>query len=399
LADRTSLTLEHPPDRSSCCHRVRTRASSDLDTLPRFVTVFVRASRLITLTVLAALAAACGGDAAAPTAESMATTFDRMWMTVDRQYSYFEHKGIDWNAVRSEFRPRAERATTTFELVTVVQEALATLRDVHVWILTPDGRTVPTWRPSHRVNWSATFPAGYRQRGTWIAESPVVAHGAPEGGIPHIAIASFGNGQFDVSVFDRVLERYRDAPALILDVRMNGGGNDALALQVAGRFTTARRTVGWIQFRSGPRHDAFTALTQRTVSPRGSWQYTRPVLLLTGRQTWSSAESFVSAMRELPHVIVVGDTTGGGSGNPSVFPLREGYGYSVSRWIEYTADRAPIEWRGIAPDVAVPFTEAALQRGEDETLAYAQGAALGTGALGTGALGAGALRAIPAMAR
>ncbi len=68
---------------------------------------------------------------------------------------------------------------------------------------------------------------------------------------------------------------------------------------------------------------------------------------------------------------VVGDTTGGGSGNPSVFPLREGYGISVSRWIEYTADRMPIEWRGIAPDSALVFSDAAVVAGADETLAAA----------------------------
>jgi hypothetical protein len=342
------------------------------------VTLAAHTTRLF---VLAALLAACGGGTAAPVAEPMATSFDRMWTTVDREYSYFPYKGIDWNAVRTTFRPRAERSASTTELVAVVQEALASLRDVHVWILTPDGRTLPTWRPTHRGNWSSLFPSAYRQQGSWNAESPVLAHGPGADGVPHIALASFASGQFDVAAFDRVLERYRDAPALILDVRMNGGGNDALALQVAGRFTTARRTTGWVQFRSGPRHDAFTALTERSVSPRGPWQYTRPVLLLTGRQTWSSAEGFVSAMRELPNVVVVGDTTGGGSGNPSVFSLREGYGFSVSRWIEYTADRSPIEWRGIAPDVAVPFTDAALAAGDDETLAFARGAAARTGTL------------------
>lgn len=325
--------------------------------------------------------AACGGDTAAPATEPLVASFDRMWVTVDREYSYFAYKGIDWDAVRAQYRPRAQQATSTAELVTVVQEALGTLRDVHVWILTPDGRTLPTWRPPHRSNWSATFPASYLRQGTWRAESPVLAHGIGEGGVPHIALGSFADGQFDVSAFDRVLERYREAPALILDVRMNGGGNDALALQVAGRFTTVRRTTGWVQFRRGPRHDAFTPLTERSVSPRGGWQYTRPVVLLTGRQTWSSAEGFVSAMRELPNVVVVGDTTGGGSGNPSVFPLREGHGYSVSRWIEYTADRQPIEWRGIAPDVAVPFSDAALQAGEDETLAFARLVAARTGEL------------------
>jgi len=44
---------------------------------------------------------------------------------------------------------------------------------------------------------------------------------------------------------------------------------------------------------------------------------------------------------------------------------------SVSRWIECTADRQVIEWRGIAPDSSVAFSDARVAAGDDETLRYA----------------------------
>lgn len=319
---------------------------------------------------LALVVAACGDDTSAPTTEPFATSFDRMWNTVDREYSYFEYKGIDWGSVRSEYRPRAERATNTPDFLQVVREALGTLRDVHVWVVTPEGKFIATYQPVARRNWSSAIRAAQLQLPGWVSESPTIYH-ADIGGVAYIAITSFANGQFDVATFDRVLERYRSARAVVLDVRMNGGGNDALAYQVAGRFTTSARIGGYVQFRSGLRHDSFTALTARSVSPRGTWQFTRPVLLLTGRGAFSSAEGFVSAMQALPNVTLVGDTTGGGSGNPSVYPLREGYGISVSRWIEYTSTKQPIEWRGIAPDSVVAFSDGEVSGGRDETLAYA----------------------------
>ena len=185
----------------------------------------------------------------------------------------------------------------------------------------------------------------------------MLAHGAGADGVPHIALASFASGQFDVAAFDRVLERYRDAPALILDVRMNGGGNDA-----AGAAGGGALHHGASHHRMGAVSAAARGTMPLPRSPSGACRRAGrgsirvPVLLLTGRQTWSSAEGFVSAMRELPNVVVVGDTTGGGSGNPSVFSLREGYGFSVVAVGSSTpADRSPIEWRGIAPDVAVPL--------------------------------------------
>lgn len=327
--------------------------------------------RHIILSVVTAFsAAACGGDVSAPANEPFITSFDRMWLTVDREYSYFEYKGIDWGEVRRDFRPRAEAARSTDELVGVVRDALATLRDVHVWILTPGGGMLPTYQPVARRNWSPAMLQSLRQRPGWTDASPVVGGGEIDG-IPVIAISSFATGSFDPTDFDDLLAAHRDAPAIIIDVRMNGGGNDALAYQVAGRFTSTSQLGGYYQFRNGLRHDAFTAMTPRSVVPRGTWQFTRPVVLVTGRGAFSSTEGFVSAMRALPNVTVVGDTTGGGSGNPSVFPLREGYGISVSRWIEYTADRVPIEWRGIAPDSVISFTDGGVVAGTDETLAAA----------------------------
>ncbi|MFN8666916.1 MAG: S41 family peptidase [Gemmatimonadaceae bacterium] len=314
--------------------------------------------------------AACGDDTSAPTNESFGTSFDRMWNTADREYSYFDYKGIDWGAVRAQYRPRAEQAPDVATFIGVVKDALATLKDVHVWIIQPDGRYVATYRPAYRENWSAAMRAGQAQLSGFTTESAALYH-VPYGPVAYIAITSFGNGQFDVATFDRVLEQYRQASAIVIDVRMNGGGNDALAYQVAGRFTTVSRVGGYYQFRNGAQHGAFTQMTPRSVAPRGSWQFTRPVILLTGRGAFSSTEGFTSAMQALPNVTLVGDTTGGGSGNPAVFPVRAGYGFSVSRWIEYTADRQPIEWKGIAPDLAVSFSDAAVVLGDDETLTAA----------------------------
>lgn len=315
--------------------------------------------------------AACGEEplqqAMEPKSEPYVTTFDRMWTTVDQDYSYLQYKQVDWPAVRRTYRPRAAAARGTAELLAVVQEALSTLRDVHVWIVTPGGDVRPTWRPSHRANWGPALLERERQRSGWVAASDAMG-GRSVGGVPYLALATFAPGRFLLADFDRWLARHRGASALVLDVRMNPGGSDALAYEVVGRFAAAPGVGGHYRFRNGWRHDAFTPLTPRVVQPRGGGPFGGRVVLLTGRGTFSAAEGFVAAMRTLPNVVVVGDTTGGGSGNPSVYPLREGYGFALSRWIEYTDDLQPIEGVGIAPDVVVPFTSGAVAAGEDETL-------------------------------
>jgi len=190
-------------------------------------------------------------------------------------------------------------------------------------------------------------------------------------GVPYIAVQSWNPTRVNVSDLDAFLDAFRDRPALILDVRMNPGGNDQPAFDFAGRFTTSTTTSGFFQFRNGPGHSDFTPRQARTFSPRGSFQFTRPVLLLIGRFCASSNESFIAAMQQLPQVTLVGDTTGGATANPQTFMLGGGWSYTVSRWIEYTAGGQVIEDQGIAPGIAVPVSAGDFQGGRDPVLDYA----------------------------
>jgi C-terminal processing protease CtpA/Prc len=76
-------------------------------------------------------------------------------------------------------------------------------------------------------------------------------------------------------------------------------------------------------------------------------------------------------MRELPNVTLVGDRTGGASGNPATFPLAAGWAYTVSRWIAYTADNQVIEDVGISPREFVPASSADFAEGRDPVLDWA----------------------------
>jgi len=67
------------------------------------------ALRIPTLALL--LVIGTGGCRAGPTAPSTpADQFDQLWATFDREYSYFELKGIDWNAAPTRYAPLAARA-------------------------------------------------------------------------------------------------------------------------------------------------------------------------------------------------------------------------------------------------------------------------------------------------
>jgi C-terminal processing protease CtpA/Prc len=235
--------------------------------------------------------------------------------------------------------------------------------------LTPAGRAEPSYVPQAEVNWNLDlWRRTIAAPGTgWTQVRRNLGYREFDG-IPYVAVSRWSGGDFGTSDLDHVVDRFRDAPAMIVDVRMNPGGDDALALHLAGRFTTVSVVFGYYRLRNGPAHSDLGEEVTRRFGPSGGFQFTKPVIVLAGRGAFSSTESFVSAMRELPHVTIAGDTTGGGSGNPAFFALGGGWRYTVSRWIESMADRRVIEWNGIPPDLHVPWDPAAVAADRDPVL-------------------------------
>jgi hypothetical protein len=327
---------------------------------------------LVACLVSVAMTACGSGSPTAPTppAADFASQFDSLWTTFDREYSYFQHKQIDWTALRSAYRPRALAAAGPRAVVEVIREMLANLHDGHVFLRDPGGAQIPTYQSPAFVNWDRAVWEQYRNRAAYVQGQADWGHGVLDG-VPYIFIGGWGSQSIRAADFDAALERYRDSPALILDVRANGGGMDSLAFEIAGRFIRTSIGAGYVRYRNGPSHADFGAPVPRTVGPRGSWQYAGTVLVLIGRRSASSNESFIMSMGELPNVTLVGDRTAGSTANPGTFPLAGGWSYTVSRWIQFTNDHQVIEDNGLAPDVFVPATAADFASGRDPVLDWA----------------------------
>jgi C-terminal processing protease CtpA/Prc len=73
-------------------------------------------------------------------------------------------------------------------------------------------------------------------------------------------------------------------------------------------------------------------------------------------------------MKVLPHVKIVGDTTGGGSGNPIVRILPNGFSYRIPRWQQVDANKTQYEGKGIYPDIPIWITEDDILNNRDAIL-------------------------------
>src|SRR6185503_13347231 len=235
----------------------------------------------IALLLCVGVAVACGSKSpTAPTpAADFASQFDSLWNTFDREYSYFEHKHIDWNAMRTTYRPRALAAADQASFIAVIREMLGQLHDIHVVITNPSGVAMPTYQSNRFQNFDRAVWLQYISRASWTQWSNDSGVGVLDG-IPYFAFGGWNTSSLSTLQFDTALERFRTAPVIILDVRMNGGGNDSIAIDFGGRFTASTISYAYTKTRNGPAHTDFTSPQTRTMSPRGPWQYAGRVIVL-----------------------------------------------------------------------------------------------------------------------
>ena len=82
------------------------------------------------------------------TVEGRLAVFDDVWETIQARYYDPAHNGIDWQAKRAAFRPAAAKANSVFELYEVLRQMIASLKDAHTRVYSPDEK-FDWWNPRY----------------------------------------------------------------------------------------------------------------------------------------------------------------------------------------------------------------------------------------------------------
>ena len=301
-------------------------------------------------------------------AADLEEAFDRLCEAFDRRYAMFVLRPeLDWPEHTERYRPKVVACQSNIELAEVFAEMLKPLRDLHVWLRVA-GQNVPVYNPPRVAN---SNPAAHRGLlGSLNHTGRRVQWAITPDQIGFISIAQWDDPEIPVQI-DETLEQMRGTRGLILDVRLNGGGSEDLAREVAGRFLKQDFVYAFSQFRKGAAHDDLTEKMPRTASPRGPWRYHRPVVVLIGRKCMSSNESFVAMLTGDPDATTMGDRTCGSSGNPRVVQLPADLTVSVPQWIDYLPDGKPLDEQGVQPQVPLAVKPEGLSGARDDLLTAA----------------------------
>lgn len=300
--------------------------------------------------------------------------FDALWTIMDERYCFFDYKkaeyGLDWDRVRKKYSSRLTSNVNNIGLFEILTEMLSELRDGHVNLYySADVGRYWSWKEDYPANFDMKLVENYL--GTDYKIAGGIYYKILSDNIGYLYVGDFSNNIGESSL-DAIISMLSICNGLIIDVRDNGGGSVENARALASRFTNQDVFTGYIMHKTGTGHSEFSEPKKRYIETNKyhlRWQ--KPVVVLANRGSYSATNSFVSDMKCLPMVTVMGDVTGGGSGMPMSSALPNGWSVRFSASPMLDADGNHIEF-GVEPDVAVSLDETAAQKGVDSIIEYAR---------------------------
>jgi carboxyl-terminal processing protease len=387
--------------------------------------------------------------------------FEKVWKDIRDHYYDSAFNGLDWDGIRTRYRPLIEASANDQEFYALMSRMTAELHDAHTRFNSPeqwknyrkqqgvgsgisvdemDGKTVIT---AVRRDSSAAHagiqpgmvvltvdgkpiedrfaeidkskPVSSSDRATRIFSYSRLFAGPPDSEVrlgleradgsgfevtlqrqifssaPDVAtdVLPSGNGyiRFDafqpsiLKEFRQALERFRNTPGLVIDLRRNGGGDLGVLLPIAGYFFDKKTLFAKDQTRSGKPLSEFAGIfrlpLELYVGRPGDQIYSGPVVILVDARSASSSEVFAAGMQDSHRAKIVGSQTCGcvlGIAKPRV--MKGGGVLEMSEVLWFSPKGRRLEGTGILPDEKVAPTLIDLQKKHDTAVEAADNALL-----------------------
>jgi hypothetical protein len=316
--------------------------------------------------------------------------FEHVWHTFHDYYAFFAERRTDWQAQYSALRGQIHKSKSRRALFATLRKMLAVIDDGHITLESdwedfcpekPRGadatlaaafrnqtehsrykryESAQTARHSEML-WSYVDTGTRRQAGGDSGD--VLQWGTIRGSVGYLVVESMDgiDSRDDASSFEdvaaarrimaRVMKYLQHTDAMIIDVRFNGGGDDAVSLAIANRFTDARRLAVTKVARSylgdTPRLEAY-------LVPEGEQPYLKPVAVIAGPDSASATEIFVMAMRALPNTTQIGEPTNGLLSDELEKSLPGDWDFTLSNEVYFDHLGVCHEVTGVVPHTHVP---------------------------------------------
>lgn len=182
------------------------------------------------------------------------------------------------------------------------------------------------------------------------------------GNIAYVALNEFESDAASKEFAAR-FDEIAKADAIIFDIRENGGGNSGVGWDILTHLTDKPfKTSGWRtrnyrpSFRAWGTPEAWHYGGAGGRQPNGIKLYSKPVVVLISPRTFSAAEDFAVAFDSMQRGKLIGEPTGGSTGQPLFFNLPGGGSARVCTKRDTYPDGREFVGVGVQPQLAVTPT-------------------------------------------
>lgn len=324
-----------------------------------------------------------------PTPNDPVTNFEIFAATFSAHHGFLKHRGVDWAAITKTYRAKVNPRTKPEELFEIFKAMIEPLHDAHTGVRAPDLKLgFRGKRPGTLI-----LTDDEKKRTMEILESRYlegklrswcnghVRYARLKEGPGYLRIDAFSGyttkGGFDEgaraldAALDEIMQDAQGLRGLVIDVRINGGGEDPYGVQIAERLTNK----AYVAFIKRARNDAqnperWTAPQASTIRVSNRPRVLKQVVELIGPDTVSAGETFTMAlMGRQPRITRIGENTQGVYSDVLVRRLPNGWRFGLPNEVFLTEQGQHFEASGVPPDIRIPvFPKADLEAGRDSAL-------------------------------
>lgn len=322
--------------------------------------------------------------------------------TVKEHYAFFELNDLNWEEIYQQQKGKLSSRSTEAELYQVLEETLEILNDNHAFLeatdevyealeqLAEQEQTIASeelpeigdfqvakmvaqhhmqeemTQDSWLIEWGKLTDAiGFMQvKAMWLyADLDIPKQLIEELGFVDAYVETFHKmyeGDYiekemmGVSkIMDRVMKDLAEMEAIVIDVRFNGGGQDAVSFEILSRFIPAKEVqVASQKIRYGNTH---TPVLPLYINGR-QHAFTKPVYVLSSPQTGSAAEAFAISTMAMDHVQRIGSASSGAMSTALEKTLPNGWAFAISNEVYMDNDGNCYENIGVPVDYELQYS-------------------------------------------
>jgi len=280
--------------------------------------------------------------------DGMTAEFEFINAKLDSVYSHLKNKQaiykFSYEALKAEYLARLRAAASPAEYRAAMRSFAKAFHDPHLSVSFPEDQYGP-WNPP-----------------------PAVTNAVTEDGVLITRITRLYGDKLEITGgLEQSLALAKNARALVVDIRGNGGGNDGYTRAYISKLVARAIPTGMVTIRissetiarygemeEDPARPGFSVWYHSEIPPNTDTSFKGPIAVLIDGGCVSSCEGTAVMFKFSGAARLYGAHTMGSSGYPAEIPLPlSGGSIRIPTWIQIMPDGYPIEDHGIYPDVEV----------------------------------------------